>query len=173
MRVDHGFPVVVRQLVDEVVAQDPGTGHEDVQAPVPCGCDRDRSLHVRSRGHVATDCAPSKRRGRGLGRRQVEVGDDDVRPFLRKPLRGRCTDPSGTARDESGLAREARALAHGNIRSTISATQTGFSDPSRSIVATRTACSPPATSSTEATVTRARIREPAGTGAGNRTRLVP
>ena len=56
---------------------------------------------------------------------------------------------------------------------TSSATHTGLSPPSRSIVATATICSPPCTSSTDATVTRARIRDPTGTGAGNRTLLVP
>ena len=83
---------------------------------------------------------------------EVEVGDDDVGALGREPRRGRGADPARATGDEGDLAREAVVEGHAYLRITSSATHTGLSPPSRSIVVTTTICSPPATSSTDATV---------------------
>ena len=79
------------------------------------------------------------------------------------------TAPGRARRDSAPAA----ATAQRRKRKSASATQTGFSCPSRSIVAATRACSPPLTSSTSSTTKRARTRLPAGTGAGKRTRFSP
>ena len=169
MRRDDCLPVVVGHLVDEVVADDPGAGDEDVE-PSRLGRGRDRRLDVRSQRHVATHRAPADPL-RGLRRCSlVEVGDDDVRALGCEPLCRRGADALRAAGDERRLPCEA---AQRIIRTTSSATHTGLSPPSRSTVARTTPWSPPATSSTDCTVKVARIREPEGTGAGKRTLLTP
>ena len=173
MRVDHRVPVVVRHLVEEVVADDPGARDEDVEPPRR----RHRRGHCRldlfARGHVAPDGAATDRGGGLLRRCEIEVGDDDVGSLCRESGGRGGPDAARATRDERHLPRETVCNGHTYLRITSSATQTGLSPPSRSIVVTATICSPPGTSSTEATVTRARIRDPTGTGAGNRTLLVP
>ena len=47
---DHGLPVVVRHLVQEVVADDPGAGDEDVEPPGG----------LRRRGDSGLDLAPAR-----------------------------------------------------------------------------------------------------------------
>jgi len=54
-----------------------------------------------------------------------------------------------------------------------SATQTGLSLPSRSIVTSIVNCEPPAIGSTASSLKRPRSRLPLGTGAGKRTRFRP
>ena len=173
VRVDHRVPVVVRHLVEQVVADDPGAGDEDVEPPRR----RRRLGHCRldllARGHVALHGATADRGRRLLRRCEIEVRDDDVGSLCGEPGRGGGADPARAAGDEGHLPGEAVCDGHAYLRITSSATQTGLSPPSRSIVVTATICSAPGTSSTEATVTRARIRDPTGTGAGNRTLLVP
>src|SRR5918995_2722017 len=68
-----------------------------------------------------------------------------------------------------------RTIAYsGNARPTESATHAGFSEPSTSTVKRVTTChQPPPTSSSSVTSALARICEPAGTGAGKRTRFQP
>ena len=173
MGVDHGVPVVVRHLVDEVVPQDPGARDEDVQPTAGLGGGRDGSLDVLPRRDIAANGATADRRRRILGRCEIEVRDDDVRTFGGEAGRRGGADPARPARHERGLTGEPAGACHRILRTTISATHTGLSPPSRSTVVTRTACSPSGTSSTDATVTRARMRDPAGTGAGNLTLLVP
>ena len=69
--------------------------------------------------------------------------------------------------------RRPRALSRpGTARASDSATQTGFSPPSRSNVCVTVICTPPGTSSTLASVARMRTFEPTGSGAGKRTLLV-
>ena len=92
MRVDHRFPVVVRHLVDEVVAQDPGAGDEDVQSPRRLGRSRDRRLDVRPRRDVAAHGTTADRGCRLLGRRKVEVRHDDVGSLGGEPGRRRSAD---------------------------------------------------------------------------------
>ncbi len=166
---DHGLPVVVRHLVQEVVADDPRARHEDVQ-PSRLEGRRDRGFDVLAGGDVAADrTASDPLRGLG-GRGLVEVRDHDVRALRGEALGRRGADPLRAARDERGLTLEAL---HRIILETSSATHTGLSPPSRSIVANTTPCSPPGTSSTDWTVKRARMRDPEGTGAGNRTLFTP
>ena len=52
---DHGVPVVVAHLVDEVVADDPGAGDEDVQAAELLDRARDGGLDLLARGDVGLD----------------------------------------------------------------------------------------------------------------------
>ena len=106
-----GFPVVVSELVEQVVADDPGARDEVVEPPA-LGRERDGRLDVRARGDVAADRAAADPLG-GLGRgRLVEVRDDDVRALAREPLGGRGADAAGGAGDERGLALEARSSDH-------------------------------------------------------------
>ena len=141
-----------------------------MSSPARLGGGRHGGLDVLARGHVAAD-RPAADALRGLRRRGlVEVRDDDVRTLGGEPRGGRGADALRAARDERGLAGEPR---HRIIRRTTSATQTGLSPPSRSIVARTTPCSPPSTSSTDCTVNRPRTREPDGSGAGKRTRFTP
>ena len=58
-------------------------------------------------------------------------------------------------------------------RETDSATHTGLSLPSRSIVTSQVTCAPPAMSSTVTSVMCARRRLPTGTGDGKRTLFKP
>ena len=132
-----------------------------------------RGLDLLARGHVALHGATADRSGSLLRRREIEVRDHHVGAFRCEPGRRGGADPARAAGDQGDLPGEAICNGHAYLLITSSATQTGLSPPSRSIVVTATICSAPGTSSTEATVTRARIREPTGTGAGNRTLLVP
>ena len=132
-----------------------------------------RRLDLLARGHIALHGPASDRGGSLLRRGEIEVRDHDVGALGREPGRGRGADSARAAGDQGDLPGEAICNGHAYLLITSSATQTGFSPPSRSIVVTATICSAPGTSSTEATVTRARIRDPTGTGAGNRTLLVP
>ncbi len=89
-------------------------------------------------------------------------------------------DDRRVARPVARVARQKRVERHqaaapfgDRTRRTRSATQTGFTCPSRSTVAVRTTRSPFACSATELTEKRARMRLPAGTGEGKRTRSTP
>ena len=105
-------------------------------------------------------------------------GDRLVVNGRRDPSANRWTD----ARDAERRVRQApRARAElvfagfrqRRNRKSASATQAGFSCPSRSIVAATRACLPPVTSSTSSIRNRPRMRLPTGTGEVKRTRLRP
>ena len=120
--------------------------------PARLGRGRDRRLDLRARRDVAAHGAAADRGGGLLRCGEVEVRDDDVRALRSEPRRGGGADPARPAGDERHLAGEPVGVAHRSLLITISATHTGLSPPSRSTVVTTTACSPPGTSSTEATV---------------------
>ena len=146
---DERVPPLLRKLRDRRDVLEAGVRHHGVEAAEPLERCVDHSA-------VPLTC------------REVAVVDVDPvdRPAVRFKLADdRRADPAGRAGDESGP--------HVRKRKTSSATQTGFSPPSRSIVAAIRACSPPDTSSTSSTRKLARTRLPTGTGAGKRTRLTP
>ena len=139
MRVDHRLPVVVGELVNQVVAEDSGARDEDVESPLRLGGEPDGSLNLGARGHIATHRTTADLPGCLLGCCEIEVRHDDICALRCEACCRRGADPICAAGDERRLAREASGRAHRNFRSTISATQTGLSPPSRSIVVSNTA----------------------------------
>jgi hypothetical protein len=178
-RCDCQEPAVAarRQRVPGVLGQEERTRQEHAEERVPpiLGEVRDRCdvLEAGARDdRVEPAAEPLQRRVDNcavpLARREVAVGEVDAvdTPAVRAEALGdRPADPTGRAGDESGL--------HRRKRKTSSATQTGFSPPSRSTVAAIRAWTPASTSSTSSTRKLARSRLPTGTGAGKRTRFTP
>ena len=125
---------------------------------------RDHGVELPVALERALDDGAVARRGR-----QVGVGDVDAvhRPaVLGQPRHDRGSDPAGGPRDERGAHQLTK-------RNTCSATHTGFSPPSRSKLTVIVTCTPPWIGSTLSTRIVARTRDPAGTGAGKRTRFSP
>lgn len=122
-------------------------------------------------------CVPPDGQGRPGGR--VPPGgaartDRSAGPPRTEPDPPRPAGPSGTRHgDRAPGERAPSGRSQGTSTETVSATQTGLSPPSRSIVTRTTARAPSGPRSTESSSTPARIREPTGTGAGKRTLLDP
>ena len=95
---DHGVPVVVGHLVDEVVADDPGAGDEDVEAAVLLDRPRDRAPRLRRGRSRRSRAAGPARRRRRRGRRPRPS-----RPRTRSARRRRLADPAAAAGDERDL----------------------------------------------------------------------
>ena len=83
---------------------------------------------------------------------------------------GASYDPGSVAHRPDQLKVRAR---QGSRSTTVSATQAGLSLPSTSTTYFNVICLPAGRSVTPATDTRARTREPTGSGLGNRTLLTP
>ena len=106
MRVDDRRPVVVRQLVDEVVADDPGAGDGDVEPAGAFHGAGDRCLHVVATGDVAACGEPADLRRGALGLVTVVVGDHDECPTPGETACGRSSDPARATGDERRLSLE-------------------------------------------------------------------
>ena len=173
---DHGLPVVVRHLVQEVVADDPGARDEDVEparrAPPPKAtaastCSREVTSHRTARPPTAAAVSSAAARSKSATTTSAPSAANRAAVAAPMPLA-----PPGDERRPCPVKRSVDAQREPPDHE--------LGDADRLVAALpldrrdcRTACSPPGTSSTDATVTRALIREPAGTGAGNRTLFVP
>ena len=111
---DDRLPVVVRHLVDEVVADDPRAGDENVET-TRLRCRGDGGLDVGTRSHVAADRATADPVRGPVRGGLVEVSDDDMGALGGQPLGRRSADALRPARDERRLAVES---AHRSIRAT-------------------------------------------------------
>ena len=113
----------------------------------------------------ATDLVSS-----GSANATVDLHAGDLRVLLHRPR----PPPGRHGRNAHRQVNQRAPGYSGNARPTESATQAGLSEPSTSTVKRVTIChQPPPTSSTSVTSAVARIREPAGTGAGKRTLFQP
>ena len=97
----HGFPVVVGQLVHQVVADDPGAGDEGVEAAEFIDRARDSGLDLLAVGHVRLDLQ--------AGHVVVEgqVGGNDLRSLGLEARERRLPDTAPAAGDEHDLPIEA------------------------------------------------------------------
>src|SRR4029079_16096779 len=104
VRGDDGLPVVVRQLVDQVVADHTRAGDEDVEPAELFGRLRHRRLHLIALRDVAPDL---ERRAFVL---EIQVRHGDLRALLREARGRRRPDPSRAAGDQRHLAVEPHAI---------------------------------------------------------------
>ena len=145
---DHGVPVVVRHLVEEVVADDPRAGDDDVEPVCRGGGRLDRRLHLRPRGDVAAHRAAA-----------------DPSAVSSAAARSKSATTTSAPSDASRAAVAAPIPRAAPVRSAILPANAASSEPSEHELrdadrlvaalaldrrAATTACSPPGTSSTEA-----------------------
>ena len=98
---DHRVPVVVAQLVDEVVADDPGARDQDVQAAELLDRAGDGGLDLLARGDVGLDLEAGDVVVEG------EIGGRHLGALGGEPRQRRLPDPAAGAGDERDLALEA------------------------------------------------------------------
>ncbi len=159
-RIDHSLQRPAggrRERRDRGRGLRPGHGSDHVQV-------RQRQLEVR-RLRKLHELHRARPRGQGArdGRRDRGGEQSQEHRLPGRPLHLRIGGTAGSSFRRYPV----------KTRESDSATQTGFSAPSRSNVSSVVICAPPGISSTEASVARIRTRSPTGSGAGKRTRLSP
>ena len=114
-QVDVHDPLEVVEIVGQESlesAADPGVVEHDVQPAEALDRDVDECLHLIGVAHVGSlERRPfAQRRGDGLALLDVDVGDDDARPFGDQQLGGRLADGPGAARSRSRPVRRTPGL---------------------------------------------------------------
>ena len=116
MGVDDEVPIVVRHLVNQVVAEDAGAGDEDVEASVLLHGAVNQGFHRNPIRYVAGDrqrplALTADLRGDRFCGVVIEVGDYDLRVLGGEAHRRGCADPSSAAGDQCGAPFESSAHA--------------------------------------------------------------
>src|SRR5438067_1280641 len=114
MGVDHHVPIVVGHLVHQVVAEDAGAGHQDVDVFALVGRGPEERLDGGAIGHVAGDrqraaAAAADLLGDGFCRLAIQVGDDDGGTLGSEAGGGGGADAASATRHQRGAALEAPA----------------------------------------------------------------
>src|SRR5216684_3728163 len=100
MGVDHEVPVFIGHLEQQVVANDPGAGHEHVEAAELLDGGLHHRFHLRPIADIASDSETADGARHLSGGRLVEVRYRHLRTFCRKQPRGGGADSAAPAGDQ-------------------------------------------------------------------------